>query len=60
MDARSVRGDVLVDETGPGCGRSGGGAFGGGGPGRGYQTRINRVLETYVQAQREAGQWRID
>ncbi len=23
-------------------------------PGRGYQTRINRVLETYVQAQREA------
>ena len=29
-------------------------------PGRGYQTRINRVLETYVQAQREAGQRRID
>ena len=23
-------------------------------PGKGYQTRINRVLETYVQAQREA------
>ena len=29
-------------------------------PGRGYQTRINRVLETYVQAQREAEQRRID
>lgn len=24
-------------------------------PGRGYQTRINRVLESYVRAQREAG-----
>ena len=23
-------------------------------PGKGYQTRINRVLETYVQAQHEA------
>ena len=24
-------------------------------PGRGYQTRINRVLESYVRAQREVG-----
>ena len=24
-------------------------------PGKGYQTRINRVLESYVRAQREAG-----
>ncbi len=29
-------------------------------PGRGYQTRINRVLETYVKAQRDAEQRRID
>lgn len=28
-------------------------------PGRGYQTRINRVLETYVQAQREAERRRM-
>ena len=25
-------------------------------PGKGYQTRINRVLESYVRAQREPGQ----
>ena len=25
-------------------------------PGKGYQTRMNRVLESYVRAQRQAGQ----
>ena len=29
-------------------------------PGKGYQTRINRVLETYVRARREAEQRRVD
>ena len=28
-------------------------------PGKGYQTRINRVLETYVQAQRESERRRM-
>ena len=28
-------------------------------PGKGYQTRMNRVLETYVQAQREAERRRM-
>ncbi len=28
-------------------------------PGKGYQTRINRVLETYVRAQREAERRRM-
>ena len=28
-------------------------------PGKGYQTRINRVLETYVQAQRDAERRRV-
>ena len=28
-------------------------------PGKGYQTRINRVLETYVRAQREAERQRV-
>ena len=28
-------------------------------PGKGYQTRINRVLETYVQAQRETERRRM-
>ena len=28
-------------------------------PGKGYQTRINRVLETYVQAQRETERRRV-
>ena len=28
-------------------------------PGKGYQTRINRVLETYVRAQREAERQRL-
>ena len=28
-------------------------------PGKGYQTRINRVLETYVQAQREDERRRV-
>ncbi len=28
-------------------------------PGKGYQTRINRVLETYVQAQRAAERPRV-
>ncbi len=28
-------------------------------PGKGYQTRMNRVLETYVQAQREAERQKV-